>query len=147
MLALPSISKPSYVSPLNHPTRILLRPIVAFPAQDKNFEDQLSARCLIRYMIRLNRSFFFLPNSSGNPKYFPRPPSFSILRICLARSLVSSLVFWGYCYGRFICVDHLSWGLFIFPKDWHQFMTTLLFWSAQEHGIICKKKVILSWTA
>ena len=52
--------------------------IIILPAVERNLEDQLQARCRILSTIRVNKSYFFLPNSSGSPRYLPKPPSFSI---------------------------------------------------------------------
>ena len=60
-----------------------LRSIVIFPAEDRCRFDQLFAFCWIRSTIDVNKSRFFLPNSSGRPTYLPVPPSFWILKVSL----------------------------------------------------------------
>lgn len=66
--------------------------IVSLPAVERKREDQLRARCLIRTTIILKRSFFFLQNNSGNPRYFPFPPSFWILSTAWTRVFVSGAI-------------------------------------------------------
>ena len=50
--------------------------MIIFPAVVKNLVDHLKAFWRIRSTIMVNRSRFFLPKSSGSPRYFPKPPSF-----------------------------------------------------------------------
>ena len=57
--------------------------IVIFPAVDKKRFDHPQAFCFMRSTIDENKSLFFLPNSSGSPRYFPIPPSFWIERASL----------------------------------------------------------------
>ena len=65
---------------------------MTFPAADRNLEDQLEARCFILSTIMLNKSFFFLPNNSGSPKYLPAHPSFAMPRWFLTLSLTEHRV-------------------------------------------------------
>lgn len=51
-----------------------------FPALERYLVDQLIDFYLILSMRLAKMSLFFLPKCSGNPKYFPTPPSFWILR-------------------------------------------------------------------
>ena len=64
--------------------------MVSLPALDRCLVDRLEALCLIRSTIAVNRSFFLLPKCSGNPRYFPCPPSFAIPRASLTNTFVSS---------------------------------------------------------
>ena len=72
--------------------------IVIFPAVDKNLFDQPHAFCFIRSTIDEKRSRFFLPNSSGSPRYLPVPPSFWIERA----SLIADLRAVGACREKLI---------------------------------------------
>jgi len=67
--------------------------MMTFPAAERNLEDQLHARCLIRSTIMLNKSFFFRPNNSCNPRYLPEPPSFGIPICILTLSFSVACVF------------------------------------------------------
>lgn len=67
--------------------------IVSFPAFDRNLVDLVDALCLILSTIEVKRSLFLLPKCSGNPRYFPLPPSLAISRQVFISSLVSTGVF------------------------------------------------------
>ncbi|CAA7029795.1 unnamed protein product [Microthlaspi erraticum] len=45
----------------------------------------------MRSTTKEKRSFFFHPKLSGNPRYLPYPPSFSIPSVCFTLSFIS----WG----------------------------------------------------
>lgn len=66
---------------------------VNFPAAESCLDDQQKALCLMRSTMEANRSFFVRPNNSGNPRYFPAPPSFSMPSVCLTQVLSSCSVF------------------------------------------------------
>lgn len=67
--------------------------IVNFLAAERRRVDQDAARRLILSTIEEKRSRFLLVNSSGKPRYFPTPPSFSIPRMSLTLDRVSCGVF------------------------------------------------------
>ena len=67
--------------------------MIILPAVERNLEDQLQARYRILSTTRAKRSFFFLPNNLGRPKYFSKPPSFYIPNWLFTRSFVAVGVF------------------------------------------------------
>ena len=66
--------------------------IIILPARERNFEDQLIDFSLMRPTIPAKMSFLRIPNYSGSPRYFPKPPSFSIPSVCLIWSFLAWLV-------------------------------------------------------
>lgn len=66
---------------------------VSFPAAESCLDDQQTALYLMRSTMKENMSFFLRPNNSGNPRYFPTPPSFSMPSVCLTRVISSCGVF------------------------------------------------------
>lgn len=67
--------------------------ITIFPAAERCRVDQLLAFSLIRSTIDAKRSRLRRPKCSGNPKYLPTPPSFSISKTSLTANFREAGVF------------------------------------------------------
>lgn len=66
---------------------------VSLPALDRNQDDLEAALCLILSISEVKRSLLLLLKCSGNPMYFPVPPTSVILCGSFTIAFLSSGVF------------------------------------------------------
>lgn len=112
--------------------------ITILPADDKYRVDHPLAFCRILSTVEVKRSFFLLPKGSGNPRYFPTPPSFCISSslFTLSFKLLGAFrekVMAGFCLF-IICPDACSYSFNI------SFSLLMLCWFVRQKNIVSSVK-------
>lgn len=92
-------------------------------------------------------SRFFLPKSSGNPRYFSILPSASISSKTLTRSFATGGVRVEKDIAKFGHTHSLPRDSSVLPENVLKCCDTSSIWFAEEHGVVCKHKVIDNWTS